>query len=85
MLLRMKNDLNVNKLVRVCKLYSWIKVKFRTQAGSQVFWQEIEDFLLINSSKFSQDSLEDLKELIVAMSHVGRSNETFWKVFYKLV
>lgn len=46
-----------------------------------MFWQEIEDYLLVNSSNFKSLGKDCLYRLIVAMGKVGRSNETFWKVF----
>ena len=53
--------------------------------GSQIFWGELEDYLLINSSEFK--NLRDrqlLSRVILAYHKVGRTNETFWKVFSQL-
>ena len=53
--------------------------------GSQIFWGEVEDYLLINSSelKASKNHLLIMR-VIKAFHHVGRTNETFWKVFSQL-
>jgi hypothetical protein len=53
--------------------------------GSQIFWGEIEDYLLMNSSEFK--SLKDkgiIIRVILAFNRIGRTNETFWKVFSQL-
>jgi hypothetical protein len=53
--------------------------------GSQIFWGEIEDYLLINSSEFKH--LKDHKlihRVITAFHKVGRTNETFWKILSQL-
>ncbi len=50
--------------------------------GSQIFWGELEDYLLVNSSEFKRlKETELIARVILAYQRVGRTNETFWKVF----
>ena len=45
LLLRMKRDFKLHQIVSIAELYS------EMGRGSQIFWGEIEDYLLINSSE----------------------------------
>ena len=79
LLLRMKKDFKVTQVVEIAELYS------QMGRGSQIFWGEIEDFLLINSSEFKH--LKDhllIYRVILAFHKVGRTNETFWKILSQL-
>ena len=49
--------------------------------GSNVFWQEIENLLIVKSASFKGDSSNALLNVITSFSMQGRQNETFWKVF----
>ena len=79
LLLRMKRDFKLHQIVSIAELYS------EMGRGSQIFWGEIEDYLLINSSelKSSKDHVLIMR-VIQAFHRVGRTNETFWKVFSQL-
>ena len=75
----MKKDFKVTQVVEIAELYS------QMSRGSQIFWGEIEDFLLINSSEFKH--LKDpllIYRIILAFHKVGRTNETFWKILSQL-
>ena len=87
LLLRMKRDFSFYQIVDIAELYSSMG------CGSQLFWGELEEYLLIHSSKLKNHGGEEvgnhiredlIKRLIVTFDKVGRKNETFWKVFSTL-
>ena len=78
LLLRMKRDFKVTQIVQIVELYS------QMERGSQLFWGELEDYLMINSSEFRLLDKKFIQRVIIAFNKVGRTNETFWKVFSQL-
>ena len=75
LLLRMRRDLSMEQIVELVEMYS------KMGRGSQIFWGELEDHLMIHSSKLKALEPTFTARVILSMHRVGRSNETFWKIF----
>ena len=47
--MRKKNDYNINDIARIIYIYASIN------QGTEIFWREAEEFLLIKSAQFKYD------------------------------
>lgn len=80
LVLRQKKDLNLHQIVDITELYGSLR-----KPGSQVFWGDIEEYLLINSSQFRKpENIMLIPRVILAFGNIKRTNEAFWKVFSML-
>ena len=79
LIMRMKRDLTVEQILEVCELYAKISL------GSNIFWGEIESYLIVNSSELKNELRDDLVLRAIKVFHIiGKSNETFWNIYFSL-
>lgn len=76
MLMRSKSQYTLTDLCRISQIFS------STQMGTNVFWQELEEQMLIKASGFktNQDKGQQLTQMIVNFAAQQRTSNMFFSI-----